>query len=138
MAVGIVNLLEVVHIHHHHVIALGVARRLQIAFQLVTVVERGQRIRRNQKILQVQVNEQNDHGTPEAENRRRHREEHLQGCRHYAARGVATHNQVRLEILAVFRFKSAEKAPDRHRHDVNKREEHQHNIVQVTQFQFVV
>ena len=75
MAVGIVNLLEVVHIHHPHVIALGVARRLQIAFQLVTVVERSQRIRRNQKILQVQVNEQNDHGTPEAENAARAVEE---------------------------------------------------------------
>ena len=134
MSIGIINLLKLVHIHHNHIMIHGIMLRQQVALQLVTVVESRQRVIRNQLILQSQINEQENHRTPETENRGRKREEHLRRSRNNAPRSVTRHNQVNPQILPVFSFKSTGKAANRHRHDIDKREEHLNKIEQHPNF----
>ena len=55
MSTRIVNLLEMIHIHHEYVSILHFTLLVQKMVQAVAVVEHRQRIRRNQLILQMQV-----------------------------------------------------------------------------------
>ena len=103
--------------------------------QPVAIVEHCQGICRNQLVLQMQIDKQNNKCTPETEYRCRESKENLRSARNNATRRVASNNQKRLYIRTILHRASANKATNRRRHKIDHRDKRQDNIIEKARLQ---
>ena len=103
--------------------------------QPVAIVEHCQGICRNQLVLQMQIDKQNNKCTPETKYWCRKSKENLRSACNNATRRVASNNQKRLYIRTILHRASANKATNRRRHKIDHRDKRQDNIIEKARLQ---